>query len=429
MSKLIASHGTAAAEAPHSKAIIVPHAGYIYSGDAAARVYAMLSAHASKIERVVLLGPAHRVYTQGVATSSATYFASPIGNIPIDLQWQDRLQCLDFVHCSDEAHQQEHSLEVHLPFLQLALGKFKLIPLVVGDTSTEEVAKTLDCLWGGTETLLVVSTDLSHYHDYNNANRIDAETCRMISAFDHQSLSGERACGFHPMRGLLSQAAQRNMHIELLHRCNSGDTAGDKQRVVGYGAFALWEAEENDSALQQAKPRLLAVARRSIENGLAGKGECPVSLEEWEGELRGLRGVFVTLKCNGHLRGCVGHIDAKLPLPRAVAHLAHAAAFNDQRFSPLGADEYGQISVEISVLSSRRPLAFSSEQDLIGKLRPGEDGLVIALGHRQAVFLPAVWQELPNAEEFLSHLKEKAAIGQDESPTKAWRYTVEKLAE
>ena len=221
------------------KAIIAPHAGYIYSGPTAAIAYSSLQPLRAKINRVILLGPAHRVYLRGLALSSATHFACPLGDIEIDQSAINQIKDLPQVSISDIAHQQEHSLEVHLPFLQYLLDKFLLVPLVVGDTSPEEVAEVLDILWGGEETAIVISSDLSHYHDYDSARQIDAATSRAIENLQLEKIGPNQACGCMPIRGLLQIARIKNLSVHTLDLRNSGDTAGTRDRVVGYGAYSV----------------------------------------------------------------------------------------------------------------------------------------------------------------------------------------------
>jgi AmmeMemoRadiSam system protein B len=221
------------------KAIIVPHAGYIYSGPVAARVYALLARGHESIERVVLLGPSHRVPFYGLAASGASSYRTPLGDIRIDQQSVAQVLELPQVVRLEAAHANEHSLEVQLPFLQLLLDDFELVPLVVGDATGEEVAEVLERLWGGPETLIVISSDLSHYHDYATARRMDQATSESIVALHPERLGFEDACGRIPVSGLLLQAMQRGLHGELVDLRNSGDITGDKQRVVGYGAYAF----------------------------------------------------------------------------------------------------------------------------------------------------------------------------------------------
>ena len=229
------------AEAAPPKALIAPHAGYVYSGATAAKAYARLAAIRDKIRRVVLLGPAHRVALRGLALSACRSFATPLGAIEIDQDSIARLRRLPQVQVLEAAHEQEHSLETHLPFLQLSLRRFSLVPLVVGDAEPRQVQEALEQVWGGDETLIVVSSDLSHYHDYHTAQKLDRDTSAAIQALQADKIGPRQACGCMPLRGLLTLARQRGLRVEILETINSGDTAGDRRQVVGYGAYAVLE--------------------------------------------------------------------------------------------------------------------------------------------------------------------------------------------
>ena len=221
------------------KAIIVPHAGYIYSGPIAASAYVNLRSLQQQIKKVVLLGPAHRVAFQGLAAPSADYFVTPLGDVKIDQTALQQILTLPQVNTLDEAHELEHSLEVQLPFLQVLLDDFVLIPLVVGDASRQEVAEVLQMLWGDDETLIVISSDLSHYKSYDSARKIDLETSAAIEQLQPEKIGYDMACGRNPVNGLLEIARQKKLHVTTLDYRNSGDTAGNKDRVVGYGAYAF----------------------------------------------------------------------------------------------------------------------------------------------------------------------------------------------
>ena len=222
------------------KAIIAPHAGYMYSGATAAAVYSRLAPLRGVVRRVVLAGPAHRVYVSGAAVPAAQAFATPLGQVALDLEAIEALRKLPFVEVSDRAHALEHSLEVHLPFLQSVLGAFSLVPVVVGDADPGQMAQLFDTVWGGEETAIVVSSDLSHYHSYDFARGRDRETARAILDLDARLVPDE-ACGAAPINGLLEAARARHLAVELIDLRNSGDTAGSHDRVVGYGAFAFTE--------------------------------------------------------------------------------------------------------------------------------------------------------------------------------------------
>jgi hypothetical protein len=221
------------------KAMIVPHAGYIYSGPIAATAYARLKPAAASITRVVLIGPSHRVAFRGLAVSRTHAYNTPLGDVEVDRTAIAELLQLPFVEYIEQAHALEHSLEVHLPFLQEILRQFTLIPIVAGDASPEQVSQVLDLLWGGKETLIVVSSDLSHYHDYDTALRLDNATSQMIEQLQYKEICGEAACGKVPVNGLLKLLKQKGLSIKTIDLRNSGDTAGDKQQVVGYGAYVV----------------------------------------------------------------------------------------------------------------------------------------------------------------------------------------------
>ena len=217
------------------KALIVPHAGYIYSGAVAASAYARLSRYRDLYQRVVLLGPCHRVPVAGMALSGADAFRTPLGDVPVDRDTVAALQERG-VAVFEATHQFEHSLEVHLPFLQTVLGEFSIVPIVVGEARPRAVASLLEALWDGPETLIVVSSDLSHYLDYDTAREQDAATCRRIEHFD-TAIAHDDACGATPLRGLLLAAQRRGMQVTTLDLRSSGDTAGARDFVVGYGAW------------------------------------------------------------------------------------------------------------------------------------------------------------------------------------------------
>ena len=225
------------------KVLIVPHAGYVYSGATAATAYATLNEIAPRIRRVVLLGPTHRVAVRGLALSGADVFDTPLGAVQIDTAAAKIIAHLPQVVVSPQAHAQEHSLEVQLPFLQTVLPDFKLLPLAVGMATAEEVAEVLELLWGGDETLIVISSDLSHFLPYDMAKRVDGGTVQSVLDLT-QGISHEQACGATPINGLILAARHHRLTPHLIDLCNSGDTTGDRDRVVGYASFAFTSSEK-----------------------------------------------------------------------------------------------------------------------------------------------------------------------------------------
>jgi AmmeMemoRadiSam system protein B/AmmeMemoRadiSam system protein A len=388
------------------KALVVPHAGYIYSGPVAAHAYEELGAARGIVRRVVLLGPVHRVPVRGLAIPTAEAFATPLGNIALDqaaLAWARELPQ---VVASDAAHLQEHALEVQLPFLQRQLGEFSLAPFAVGDATVAEVAEVIELLWGGPETLIVISTDLSHYHPYPRACEIDRATVTRIASFA-TDLDHHEACGATPLNGFLAAAKRRSLSIKLLAACNSGDTAGGKGQVVGYSSFALYEPGAQLS-LTEAGKTLLGVARAAIEAKLFGAArtiEAP-----W---LHQAGASFVTLTREGALRGCIGSLQATRPLGADVAENAVGAAFRDPRFPAMTSVEWPGVRVEVSLLSAAKPIRFADEADLLRQLKPGEDGVILEADGRRATYLPQVWETINDKRQFLRELARKAGLSDD----------------
>lgn len=406
------------------KALVVPHAGYIYSGGIAARAYEELAPARGIVRRVVMLGPAHRVAVRGLAAPQASAFATPLGEVPVDREALRAVQDLPQVVSSDAAHAAEHSLEVQLPFLQKVLGSFSVLPFAVGSASAGEVAEVLERLWGGAETLIVISTDLSHYHEYAQAKRVDGATLERVRALA-TDIHHEEACGATPLNGLLSVARRRSLTIRQLAACNSGDTAGGKGQVVGYASFALDEQEPVSHA--DAGSTLLSLARGAIDSEVS-KTSAEPRQERW---LAQAGATFVTLMRAGKLRGCIGSLEAVRPLGTDVAENARGAAFRDPRFPALTAAEWPECRVEVSLLSAARPLCFADEDDLLAQLRPGEDGVILEAGGRRGTFLPQVWESLPEPRAFLRELARKAGLPADTrlARCRVSRYRVVKWAE
>jgi AmmeMemoRadiSam system protein B/AmmeMemoRadiSam system protein A len=419
-----AAGGDTAPRLGFPKALIVPHAGYVYSGPVAARAYDALRAGRGIVRRVVLLGPVHRVPVRGLAVPSANAFATPLGAVPIDREALAAVRDLPQVVASDAAHALEHSLEVQLPFLQQTLGAFALAPFAVGTASVAEVAQVIERLWGARETLIVVSTDLSHYHAYDDARRIDGETIARVSGFA-TDLSHEEACGATPLNGLLHVARRKDLSPKLLAACNSGDTAGGRDQVVGYSSFGLYQGGE--PSLEEAGRTLLAIARDAIESELLEK-KPPSPDAAW---LDQTGATFVTLTKDGALRGCIGSLEAERPLGEDVARNALGAAFRDPRFPALRADEWPGCRVEVSLLTPATPLQFADEEELLAQIEPGVDGLIVEADGRRGTFLPQVWEAIADKKVFVRELVKKAGLPADTrlSGCKVYRYRVAKFHE
>lgn len=408
---------TSSAAPATPKILLVPHAGYVYSGPIAAQAYATLAPARQRIRRVVLLGPAHRVAVRGLAAPTVSAFETPLGRIPLDREALDQIAGLPQVVADDRAHAAEHSLEVQLPFLQTVLDSFTLVPLAVGHTSAEAVAEVLERLWGGDETLIVISSDLSHYLPYEQAQAADRDTVDSILRLD-PALGHEQACGATPLGGALLAARVHGLVPRLLDLRNSGDTAGDRARVVGYCAVAFEPRDErpqrrHDETALAADESLGAALLARARNAIADALRLPTSPEPAHAALAEPGATFVTLRHGGQLRGCIGTLEARRPLDHDVRMHALAAAFQDARFEAVREDEFAALEIEVSLLGPSEPLQVDSEAQALRALQPGVDGVILEYQGRRATFLPQVWAQLGSPEAFLAALKRKAGLAED----------------
>ena len=458
--------------------MVVPHAGHVYSGPTAGFAYAAVDP--TLVDRVVLLGPAHYVPVDGIGLSTAIAWRTPLGDVPLDADLADELRSrIDTVIPADQAHAPEHSLEVQLPFLQRVLADgWTLVPLIVGADLPGDVAAVVTLCASLPRTLVVVSTDLSHYLDYSSAIAQDARTIRSIVHRRPDSIGTSDACGRYPLRGLLTAAGAQQWSVQLLDARNSGDTAGDHDRVVGYAAFAVTsgvvEAGDTRGASSSAAtkrgsagseaPRpqapppggttpgapapnapapgddpvgstgvdgdggrispdarrtLLTLARATIQEALSTQRRPRFDAAAWPSDpvLRAHGASFVTLRsAAGDLLGCIGSLSARQELIADVAEHAFDAAFRDPRFPPMTRERARGMVIDISVLSPTRPFPCSTYDELLRRVPVGA-GVVVEAGRRRATFLPAVWEQLPEPPAFLSALWRKAGLAPGEWPS------------
>ena len=402
------------------KALILPHAGYVYSGRTAAHASRVLNQDA--FSKVIIVGPDHRVGFQNAAVSDVDAYETPLGKVPLHKD-APRLRKNSGLFCSVAASdKQEHCIEVILPFLQTSLGGFQMVPVVLGRGKIQSYTSAIETIYDR-DTLLVASSDLSHYLSYKKAKQRDRQTIEMILNLNAEALAAEnnRACGAASIQILIKMAQRHNWQPVLLHYENSGDTAGPRRQVVGYAAIAFYGEElmTQPSQMSEDKGKLLVeLARQTIAKRL---GADTGSREDLESRLadnifQSRRGTFVTLTKNNQLRGCIGNLTPDKPVRDGVEENAINAAFHDPRFPALSKDELDQINIEISLLTEPQPLDYKDGDDLLARLRPHVDGIILRKGMQSATFLPQVWEQLPEKEMFLSHLCLKAGL-----PAEAWK--------
>lgn len=403
-------------------ALISPHAGYIYSGPVAAYGYKAISDR--KYDTVIIIGLSHHIAFDGVSVLSKGFYETPLGKVEIDSEFTSKLMKLKkaVIYFKPEAYEREHSVEVQIPFLQRSLKDFKIVPLVIGNLNYKTCEELAEALVKATikenrkKILIVASTDMSHYYSYNDAVLKDQVTLSELSNFNPSRLAekvsrGEcELCGIAPVLATLMASEKLGANkITVLKYANSGDTAGDKSRVVGYGSLAIYREEEKMLNAEQRK-RLLAIARKTIEEYV--KDRKTLEFKESDPELLKENGAFVTLRKGKDLRGCIGNITGHGPLYLTVRDMAIASATEDPRFSPVTLKELKDITIEISVLSEPKRITNVDE------IKLGVHGVIVKRGYRNGVFLPQVALETGwTKEEFLSNLcSHKAGLAPD-----AWK--------
>jgi len=408
------------------KALILPHAGYPCSGLTAAHASLVLSE--KQFDKVILLGPDHRVGFINGAISDVAAYQTPLGSVNLHEDAVKMRNQSGLFHANKASDLSEHSLEVLLPFLQCYLKQFEIIPIVISQGNTSELTREID-MFRDQNTLLVASSDLSHFLQYAEAVEKDKETIQLILNLDADRLikSYNYACGKVPILILVGLARQYGWQPVLLHYSNSGDTCGGRNKVVGYAAIAFYGdkyMEDKKNTGHRFSERqgqvLIRLARHTLMKKLNKKIDTVESraLEEALKEdcFQEHFGTFVTLKINGQLKGCIGNITASGPVKEGVRRNVKNAAFHDPRFSPLRDEDLEHVDIEVSILAQPETLKYRDGDDLIAKLRVNVDGVIIRKGFASATFLPQVWKQLPRPEEFLSHLCMKAGMSAE-----AWR--------
>ncbi len=434
-----------------SRAVIVPHAGLVYSGQLAYTGLSCLfrektaDTEAPCPRTVFIFAPAHRAAFDGLALSSYGAWKTPLGTVPLDtsiIKEITRMNGGGTAAYNDEAFTDEHAVEIQLPLLQkiaedaAAAGNalsqrncpFSVVPVLTGRVDPSVITDIIERYYGDPSCAFVISSDLSHFYSAHDSEKIDTDTAAMIETSDTDALlrnsPHKRACGADGIMGLIRFAAGRGWSLIRVGMTNSGVTSGDMDRVVGYGGWMLCESARNEFIKTRYAADVLHLCRKSIRTGLAGTQSGPGGAAKLPAVFDEDGACFVTLEKDGALRGCIGSIVARRPLAADIWHNARSAAFEDPRFPPLGAEEFTGTDISVSLLSEPEDIVFSDEQDLLDQLVPGTDGLIIRDGSLQAVYLPSVWEQLPGKKEFLQSLKRKAGMpaGHFSRTFTAWRF-------
>jgi AmmeMemoRadiSam system protein B/AmmeMemoRadiSam system protein A len=396
------------------RGLVSPHAGYIYSGIVAAAGYGQID---TSIRTVILLGPSHRVGLSAPSIPEVQAYRTPLGDIPL-ARLALTLRGLSGFRSVPEAHLREHSLEVQLPFLQMRLKEFEIVPILMNSSDPKALA-TILAPYIGEDTLVVASSDLSHYYSYETAVGLDRVCTGAIAGSKFADMPLCEACGKQAVLTLMHIAEIKDWCGVLIDYKNSGDTAGGRNSVVGYASIAFVDRKEMTGTMKeplstQEREALLKLARSAIKARLV-KGTKVDRPGQVSPLLSESRGCFVTLNKQGQLRGCIGTIEPIYSLLECVEKNAQSAAFDDPRFPRLSADELKEIDIEISVLSVPEALSFNDGEDLKQKLIPNVHGVILSRGTRRSTFLPQVWKQVPDKEEFLEHLCLKGGM-----PLNAW---------
>ncbi len=416
--KIDAAFAAAPASPFRAKMVVVPHAGIDFSGAIAARAARALDL-TERVRRVVILGPNHRVPLRGLAVHPATAWSTPLGVVPVAGEALRSILPLEGVAVDARPFEREHSLEMPLIFLQRLIPKLEIAPVLVGDAAPELVEEVLRRLWGGPDTAICISSDLSHFLAAGAARSQDAQTRSLIEGGRWSELGPDNVCGFASLRGAIRLAQSLGMRATGLAFATSDQAGGPADRVVGYGAFAF-EYPEAARLHESDRDRLVAVASASLDFAARHGGAAPEIVADvgQSASLTAHRAAFATLERGAALRGCIGSLLPQRPLAGDVGVNAVRAGFGDPRFAPLTRAELPDLTIKISVLSPAAPLPCRSEQELIDQLRPDRDGLLLRDGRAVGLFLPSVWREIPSPVDFLRFLKRKMGVAADHwSPT------------
>ena len=388
-----------------TRAVIVPHAGLIYSGRLA---YEGISQLDKNVKTIFIFAPAHRVAIDGLGTTSYDEWQTPLGAIKVNRTIINELTSKFGVKIADNALAPEHAIEVEIPFIQTEFKDVKIVPILMGKVDYDKVYRIISHYYNDSKNAFIISSDLSHYLPDETAKKVDAYTAQHIESCISDNFSHELACGATGILGLMKFTNEHDFSLIRIDMSNSSSTSFDKERVVGYGCWFLYEGERNKFIKDNYSDFILKLCRDSIRTRSVKSAEIiyPQVLSEYGA-------VFVTLEKNGNLRGCIGSILPQRALIDDLILNAQNAAYSDPRFKPVTKDEIGDLSIAVSLLSVPKPMKFKDETDLLNQIRQNVDGIIIRDGNYQAVYLPSVWEMIPDKKEFLNSLKVKAGMRPD----------------
>ncbi len=403
------------------KAVIVPHASYVYSGKIAASAFNQLE---ENYKTVFLMGPSHYYFLKNVSISSFKYYSTPLGNIKVSKKAKEIVNNEKTIFNIEEAHEKEHSLEIELPFLQSKLKEFEIVPMLVGETNSVELKEVI-LKYLEEDDLIVVSVDLSHYHEYNQAIDLDSYSIGRIMDLDSKGIFSAEIDAPWAVASLLEIAKEKSWKPYFISYANSGDISGDNTSVVGYSAIVFVDESEFN---YKEKEFMLNLARKNTEEYLKSGKSVKIDEKNIPEKLKEKRGCFVTFSKNNELRGCIGHIIPQKSLYECIIENSINAAVNDERFFPLTKKELEEAVIDISVLDIPTLFEYENYEELLKKLDERKYGIVLIRGEHQSTFLPSVWEFIPNKENFLGNLCIKGGMEAEcwkDSETKVFLYKAE----
>ncbi len=386
-----------------TRAVIVPHAGLIYSGRLA---YEGISQLDRSVKNIFIFAPAHRVGFQGLGLTSYDRWKTPLGTIDVNQDITSELIEKFGANYNDDALAPEHSVEIQVPIIQYIFDDVKIIPVLLGQAEFQDVTKILEEYYPNPENGFIISSDLSHFLTNEEAYKLDHQTALMIESGNLSGFKYEMACGAIGIAGLVNFANNHKWSLVRIDMTNSSWATGDKSRVVGYGSWFLLEDDKNNFIKEYYSDFIIDLAKVVLQSAFDKEQrtiDYPQIMDEFGAS-------FVTLEKNGMLRGCIGSIIAHQPLINDLVQNTRNAAFSDPRFNPLQFEELNELKIAVSILTAPTKIVFDNEEDLLNKIVPNKDGIIIKDGNYQAVYLPSVWEQIPDKKMFLNSLKVKAGL-------------------